>query len=163
MSEQPAFHPGGKYDWREIPRSTWPKRSAAERLADFLEVYGPYDEAAAQAEASRCIQCPDPVCVTGCPLGNRIPEWMALTAEGHFSEAAAVLHSTGSLPEITARVCASDRLCEAMCILNGKAEPVSIRAIEQFLNEYAFARGEAALPPVKPNGFRVAVEGADHL
>lgn len=149
-----------KYAWREVTRAAAPKRPVAERLADFLEIYGPYDEATARAQAARCIQCPDPQCVSACPLGNRIPEWMALTAEGHFSEAAAVLHSTSSLPEIAARMCPSDRLCEAMCILSGKAEPVSIWAVEQFLNEYAFAHGEAETAVAAPNGWRVAVIGA---
>ena len=149
-----------QYRWRELPREHLPRRSATERLADFLEVYGPYDEQTAREQASRCIQCPEPSCVTGCPLSQRIPEWLGLTAEGHFLEAAAILHATSSLPEVCARVCPSDRLCEGMCILNGKAEPVSIWAIEQFLNEYAFAHGEVERPGAPPNGWRVAVIGS---
>jgi glutamate synthase (NADPH/NADH) small chain len=149
-----------KYAWRDVLRVDSSKRPAAERLADFLEIYGHFDEATAREQASRCIQCPDPQCVTGCPLGNRIPEWLALTAEGQFSEAAAVLHSTSCLPEIAAKLCPSDRLCEARCILDGKAEPVSIRSLEQFLNEYAFAHGEADVASIPPNGFAVAVVGA---
>ena len=160
MSEPSSPNLNSKHAWRDVPRAAGRKRSGAERLADFLEIYGIYDEATAREQATRCIQCPDPVCVSGCPLGSRIPEWLALTAEGHFSEAAAVLHSSGNLPEITARVCPSDRLCEAMCILNGKAEPVSIRTIEQFLNEYAFAHGEADQTVAPANGFGVAVVGA---
>jgi glutamate synthase (NADPH) small chain len=149
-----------KYAWREVARADLRKRSAAERVADFLEIYGPYDEQTAREQASRCVQCPDPQCVSACPLGNRVPEWLALTAEGHFSEAAALLHSTSSLPEIAARVCPSDRMCEGVCVLQGKAEPVSIWALEQFLSEYAFARGEAEIPIPPPNGRRVAVVGA---
>jgi glutamate synthase (NADPH/NADH) small chain len=146
--------------WRELPRQDRPRRQAVERLADFLEVYGPYDEQAAREQASRCVQCPEPACVAGCPVSQRIPEWLTLTAEGHFLEAAAVLHSTSCLPEICSRACPSERLCEGMCILNGKAEPVSIRAIEQFLNEYAFAHGQADRPAAAPNGWRVAVIGS---
>jgi glutamate synthase (NADPH/NADH) small chain len=160
MSEanQRACEP--RYQWRELPRERIPRRSAAERLSDFLEIYGPYDEQTAREQASRCIQCPEPSCVTGCPVSQRIPEWLGLTAEGHFLEAAAVLEATSCLPEVCARVCPSDRLCEGMCILNGKAEPVSIRAIEQFLNEYAFAHGEAERPGAPANGWRVAVIGS---
>jgi glutamate synthase (NADPH/NADH) small chain len=160
MSEanQRACEP--QYQWRELPRERLPRRSAVERLSGFLEIYGPYDEKTAREQASRCIQCPEPSCVTGCPLSQRIPEWLGLTAEGHFLEAAAILHTTSSLPEVCARVCPSDRLCEGLCILNGKAEPVSIRAIEQFLNEYAFAHGEAERPGAPPNGWRVAVIGS---
>jgi glutamate synthase (NADPH/NADH) small chain len=160
MTDSPSSDNDPKHVWRAVPRVGESRRPAAERLADFLEIYGHYDEATARAQADRCIQCPDPVCVTGCPLTNRIPEWLALTAEGHFSEAAVLLHSSGSLPEITARVCPSDRLCEAMCILNGKAEPVSIRAIEHFLNDYAFEHGHADVASAPPNGWRVAVVGA---
>lgn len=160
MSDTSSRDINAKHAWRDVPRADPPERPAAERLADFLEIYGHYDEATAREQATRCIQCPDPLCVTGCPLGNRIPEWLALTAEGHFSEAAAVLHSTSCLPEIAARACPSDRLCEALCILDGKAEPVSIRTLEQFLNEYAFTHGEAEVAAAPPNGLAVAVVGA---
>jgi len=149
-----------KYAWREVSREGVQKRSAVERVADFLEIHGTYDEATAREQASRCIQCPEPLCVSGCPLSNRIPEWLALTAEGHFLEAAALLHSTSTLPEICARVCPADQMCEGMCVLGGKTEPVSIWAIEQFLNEYAFARGGAHSAPASPNGYRVAVVGS---
>lgn len=149
-----------QYAWFELNRAGLQKRSAVERVADFLEIYGPYDEETARQQASRCVQCPEPACVAGCPLGNRIPEWLALTAEGQFLEAAALLHSTSSLPEICARVCPADRQCEAVCLLNGKAEPVSIGAVEQFLNEYAFAHGGTESDAAPANGLRVAVIGS---
>jgi len=101
------------------------------------------------------------VCVTGCPLGSRIPEWLALTAEGQFLEAAAVLQSTSNLPEVCASACPADKLCEGLCIINGRAEPVSIQAIEQFLNDYAFAHGGAAPAQPPPNGRKVAVVGSN--
>jgi glutamate synthase (NADPH/NADH) small chain len=160
MNDAPSPESSAKHAWHDVPRVDISKRPAAERLADFLEIYGHYDEATAREQATRCIQCPDPQCVTGCPLGHRIPEWLALTAEGHFSEAAAVLHSTSCLPEIASRECPSDRLCEALCILEGKAEPVSIHSLEHFLNEYAFLHGEADVASAPPNGFAVAVIGA---
>ncbi len=160
MSDPGSSNSNPKYAWRELAHKGLPKRSASERVADFLEIYGLYDEATAREQASRCIQCPNPTCVAGCPLCNPIPQWMLLTAEGRFLEAAAVLGSVTSLAEICTRVCPSDRLCEGTCILNGRAEPVSIGAIEQFLMEYAFAHGqmEASTPP--PNGLRVAVVGS---
>lgn len=150
-----------KYAWRALPRQDPPKRPAAERMADFLEVYGLYDEATAREQASRCVQCPEPVCVAGCPLSSNIPEWLALTAEGQFLEAAAVLHSTTSFPEVCATTCPADRLCEGRCILDGRAEPVSIWAIEQFLNDYAFAHGTTSAGRAPSNGRSVAVVGSD--
>src|SRR5512132_958291 len=150
-----------KHNWRYIARESPPKRDARERICDLDEIYGLYDEATARAQASRCINCPDPPCVkNGCPLANRIPEWLALTAEGRFLEAAAVSRSTSNMPEICSRVCPQDRLCESACILNARSEPVSIGAVEKFINEYAFAHEglDAAVPP--PNGFKVAVVGS---
>lgn len=149
-----------KYAWSLINRATPPKRPAAERVGDFREIYSEFDEATARAQAARCIQCPEALCMTGCPLANRIPEWMALTAQGLFMEAAAVSRTTSNLPEICSRVCPQERLCEGACILNSRTEAVAIGAIERFINEYAFARGgvEAVLAP--PNGRKVAVIGS---
>lgn len=150
-----------KHNWRHIARETPPKRAAEERICDFDEIYGLFDEATARAQASRCINCADPQCVkNGCPLANRIPEWLALTAEGRFLEAAAVSRSTSNMPEICSRICPQDRLCESACILNARSDPVSIGAVEKFINEYAFAHEalDAAVAP--PNGFKVAVIGS---
>ena len=123
-----------KHNWRYIARETPPKRAASERVCDFDEIYGLFDEATARAQASRCINCPDPLCVkSGCPLANRIPEWLTLTAEGRFLEAAALSRSTSNMPEICSRVCPQDRLCESACILNARSEPVSIGAVEKFI------------------------------
>jgi glutamate synthase (NADPH/NADH) small chain len=160
MSNTVSQQPNSKYAWRELAHKGLPKRSASERVADFLEIYGLYDEATAREQASRCIQCPNPTCVTGCPLCNPIPQWMLLTAEGRFLEAAAVLGTATNMAEICARVCPTDRLCEGSCILNGVSEPVSIGAIEQFLAEYAFANGQVDASTAPPNGQRVAVVGS---
>jgi glutamate synthase (NADPH/NADH) small chain len=160
MSDPVSQQPNSKYAWRELAHKGLPKRSAPERVADFLEIYGLYDEATAREQASRCIQCPNPSCVTGCPLCNPIPQWMLLTAEGRFLEASAVLGSATNMAEICARVCPTDRLCEGSCILNGVSEPVSIGAIEQFLAEYAFAHGHADASTAPPTGLRIAVVGS---
>ena len=149
-----------KYAWREVPREGLPKRSAAQRAADFLEIYGLYDEATAREQASRCILCPNPSCVTGCPMCNPIPEWMQLTAEGRFLEAAALLGSATNMAEICARLCPSDHLCEGACLLDSLSEPVSIRALEQFLIEYAFAHGKTDTATAPPNGKKVAIVGS---
>jgi glutamate synthase (NADPH/NADH) small chain len=160
MSDRVSQQSISKYAWRELAHKGLPKRSASERVADFLEIYGLYDKATAREQASRCIQCPNPSCVTGCPLCNPIPEWMLLTAEGRFLEASAILGSATNMAEICARVCPADRLCEGSCILNGVSEPVSIGAIEQFLAEYAFAHGHVDASTAPPNGRRVAVVGS---
>jgi len=149
-----------KYAWAEIARQALPKRAAAERIADFREIYANFDAATARAQASRCIQCPHPTCMPGCPLANRIPEWLALVAEGKFLEAAEVSRATSNLPEICARVCPQDYLCEGGCILNSRSGPVAIGAIERFISDYAFAHGAVELVQAPPNGRRIAVVGS---
>ncbi len=149
-----------KYAWSLINRATPPKRPAAERVADFHEIYREFDEATARAQAARCIQCPDALCMKGCPLANRIPEWLALTAQGAFLEAAAASRATSNMPEICSRVCPQERLCEGACILNVRSEPVAIGAIERFINEYAFQRGDVDFGRAPANGRKVAVIGS---
>src|SRR5512147_587066 len=98
-----------KHNWRHIARETAPKGTADERICDFDEIYDLFDEATSRAQASRCINCADPQCVkNGCPLANRIPEWLALTADGRFLEAAALSRSTSNMPEICSRICPQD-------------------------------------------------------
>lgn len=160
MSDASLPNLNSKYAWRELSQHGLPKRSAHERAADFLEIYGLYDEASAREQASRCIQCPNPSCVSGCPLCNPIPQWMLLTAEGRFLEAAAVLGSVTNMAEICTRICPSDHLCEGACILEAISQPVAIQALEQFLVEYAFAHNAVDASTAPPNGLKVAVVGS---
>jgi glutamate synthase (NADPH) small chain len=160
MSDTGTSNLNSKYAWRELARQGLPKRSGVERAADFLEIYGLYDETTAREQASRCIQCPNPSCVTGCPLCNPIPQWMLLTAEGRFLEAAAVLGSVTNMAEICARVCPAENMCEGACLLESVSEPVPIQALEQFLTEYAFAHGQVDVSTQPPNGHKVAVVGS---
>jgi glutamate synthase (NADPH/NADH) small chain len=160
MSDVTAKNLNSKYAWRELEQQDLPKRAAHERAADFLEIYGLYDEATAREQASRCIQCPNPTCVAGCPLCNPIPQWLLLTAEGRFLEAAALLGSVTNMAEICARVCPADHLCEGACLLEAISEPVPIQALEQFLIEYAFGHGQVDASTQPPNGMKVAVIGS---
>ena len=148
-----------KYAWRAIRRESPPKRTAAERVCDFHEIYANYDAETVRAQASRCIQCPHPLCAQACPLANRIPEWLALAAQGEFLEAAIVSRTTSNMPEICSRVCPQEKLCEGACILNGKTDPVAIGAVERFINDYALERGYGGPLPAPSNGQRVAVVG----
>src|ERR1044071_5851889 len=149
-----------KYDWAEIRRENPPKRAAAERVRDYCEITELFDEQTVREQACRCLYCPEPLCVEGCPLHNRIPEWIALAAEGAFAEAAAISQSISNMPEICSRVCPQERLCEGACILNARSEPVTIGAIEKFINEFALAHHPQNITITPPNGFRVAVVGS---
>jgi len=145
----------------EWPRLDPEKRPVAERIRDFREVYVEYDPVTAQLEAERCIGCKNPACETACPLHNHIRDWLLLTAEGKFLEAAHLSQTTSNMPEICGRICPHDRLCEGACVLGKKHDPVAIGAIERFINEYAF-RAEGIPPPViaPPTGKRVAIVGS---
>ncbi len=149
-----------KYNWCAIPRTDPPKRPAQERTGDFREIYSLLDEESVREQAARCVQCGFPFCRTGCPLSNRIPDWIRLAAEGDFLGAAAVSRSTSNMPEICSRVCPQERFCEGMCTLGTRTDPVPIGAIEKFINEYAFAHGAVSGCWTTPNGARVAVVGS---
>jgi len=154
----PKWEP--KHAWAKLERENLPKRAPAQRIADYEEIHQSFDEATVREQASRCLTCPNPVCVQGCLLNNRIPEWLALAAEGQFIEAARVSLATSNMPEICSRLCPQDRLCEGACILNGPSEPVPIGAIERFIHDYAFVHGAIHIHPALPNGRRVAVVGS---
>ncbi len=152
-------HPA-KSPWRNFDRKGPPKRPGAERTGDFNEIYSHFDEEEIKQQASRCIQCGEPRCMEGCPLSNRIPEWLSLAAAGEFLEAAEVSGTTSNFPEICSRICPQERLCEGACVLNMRSEPVAIGAIEQFINDYALAHGAVSAARAPFNGFRVAVVGS---
>jgi glutamate synthase (NADPH/NADH) small chain len=160
MNADPPSGSTAKYAWREVERVDPPKRPVASRVADFGVAGSPYDEATARGQASRCVQCPNPACVTACPLETPLVELLALTADGQFKEAAELLFSANSLPEIASHVCVGGRLCEAACVLGGKADPVPVRSITRFLLDYGWKHGlaEPALEPAK--GQRIAVIGS---
>ncbi len=151
-----------RYAWREVDCAAQPKRAAEARITDFHEIYSLLDEATIREQAARCVQCAQPACVEGCPLNNRIPEWIGLAAEGKFLEAAKVSRATSSMPEICPRVCPQERLCEGSCIVHSHEgmDPVCIGAIEKFISEYALAHGEGLVEVAPPNGRKVAVVGA---
>lgn len=149
-----------KYAWALRGRAVPPKRAAEERVHDYGEVFAAFDEATVREQAARCIQCPEPLCARGCPLSNRIPEWLALAAAGDFIAAAAVSRSTSNLPEVCSRVCPQEKLCETACILGARGAPVAIGAVERFINDYAFRHRAVDYVTAPPNGRRVAIIGS---
>jgi len=144
-----------------IPRQEMPQATLEVRKTSFAEIKMGFSAEAAIQEAKRCIKCKQAQCsLKGCPLKNRIPEWVALTAEGKFMEAAVISRTTSSMPEICGRVCPQDRLCEGKCALGIKGEAVAIGAIERFINDFARSQGEPPLPVGAPTGKKVGVLGA---
>jgi len=117
------------------------KRDVLQRLKDYNEVYQVFGKQRAKEQADRCMQCGDPYCHTGCPLGNFIPAWLKQTATKNPDLAFALSNETSPFPEILGRICPQDVLCEGACSLNTGHGAISIGAIETHISETAFARG----------------------
>jgi glutamate synthase (NADPH) small chain len=160
MDSHPAPELNPKYAWRDVARTEAPKRSVGDRIADFRAVYHPYDEATAIEQASRCIQCPTPSCVDACPLSMPIPDLLRLTADRQFAEAAKLLIANQGMPELFVHICAGERMCEAVCTLAGKSEPVAISSISRFLLDFGWKHDLFEPPVSPPTGQSVAVVGA---
>src|SRR3546814_10680524 len=91
------------------------KRSAWERDDDFLKISREFILAKAEEQAARCPQCGVPYCSVHCPLGNHIPDWLKLTAEGRLREAYELSNSTSTMPEVCGRICPQDQIGRASC------------------------------------------------
>jgi glutamate synthase (NADPH/NADH) small chain len=123
---------------REAPS----KRDAIARRRDFGEIHSVFPTAAAADQASRCSQCGVPFCQSACPLGNDIPDWLRLVAEGRLEEAWRASAATNSMPEVCGKICPQDRLCEGACVIEQSGHgAVTIGAVEEFLTETAFQNG----------------------
>lgn len=143
-------------------RETPEKRPAEARARDFVEIYARFSAARAAEQAARCSQCGVPFCQNHCPLGNDIPDWLRLAAEGRLEEAYAVSAATNNMPEVCGRICPQDRLCEGACVIEQSGHGnVTIGAVEQFLTETAFANGWVKpATPLAERGLSVGIIGA---
>ncbi|PID56017.1 glutamate synthase (NADPH), homotetrameric [candidate division KSB3 bacterium] len=144
-----------------IPRHKMPAQSPAERSRNFQEVNSGYSPELAMEEAMRCIQCPAPKCVKGCPVKVKIPDFIACIAQGDFQEAARVLHEDNALPAVCGRVCPQEEQCESLCILGARGEAVAIGHLERFAADYEREHGNIEIPEIpKSSGKKIAIIGA---
>lgn len=114
-------------------------------------------------EAGRCLDCANPTCMEGCPVGIHIPSFIKNIERGEFLEAAKVLKETSALPAVCGRVCPQEKQCEARCIYiqKMKKEPVAIGNLERFAADYERESGKMSLPELAAsNGVKVAVVGS---
>ncbi len=129
------------------------------RIANFEEVCLGYSPEEAIMEAKRCIQCKNPQCVTMCPVGIHIPEFIKEIAQGNFEAAARILSKQTSLPAVCGRVCPQEDQCESTCILGKRGDPIAIGKLERFAADYSHANNINLFEPVSSNGHKVAVVG----
>ena len=116
----------------------------------------------AKQEAKRCLDCPKPSCIEGCPVNIHIPDFIKNIERGDFLEAAKILKETSALPAVCGRVCPQEKQCESRCIhLKMNSPAVAIGYLERFAADYERESGHMALPDVAPsNGIKVAVIGS---
>jgi len=145
----------------KIPRQPMPEQKPKVRAKNFQEVPLGYSPEIAMREASRCIQCKNPTCRTGCPVEIDIPAFINRIKEGDFKGAIAKIKEKNALPAVCGRVCPQEVQCENNCILGKKGEPVAIGRLERFSADWERAQGEVSIPEKEaPTGKRVAVVGS---
>ncbi|MBC8296894.1 MAG: NAD(P)-dependent oxidoreductase [Pelagibacterales bacterium] len=126
----------------KIGQQNPPKRDTSSRKEDFKEIYNEFISEKAKEQSSRCSQCGIPFCQIHCPLGNNIPDWLKLTAEGRLEEAYHLAQSTNNMPEVCGRICPQDRLCEGNCVIEKSGHgTVTIGSVEKFITENAWVNG----------------------
>ena len=150
-------HPDG---YRKHPRRPIGKRPAPERTADFREIWAPeWSPEALQDQGERCVDCGVPTCMSGCPIGNRIPEWNDLVHKEDWKEALQQLHATNNFPEFTGYTCPAP--CEDACVLAVNDDAVAIKSIERAIVDKGWEEGWIQPePPAERTGFQVAVVGS---
>jgi len=143
--------------WHAVPM---PKQRAEERIHNFNEVALGYTEEQALAEASRCITCPNPLCVKGCPVELDIPAFIKLIKEKKYNEAIRKVKEKNSLPAMCGRVCPQEEQCQKLCVMGKKGEPVSIGRLERFVADLELQKGVTVPPVSNSTGKKVAIIGA---
>jgi glutamate synthase (NADPH/NADH) small chain len=145
----------------KIPRQIMPEQDPLIRRKNFKEVNLGFTEELAKMEALRCIQCPKPSCVEGCPVGVKINEFIALVAVGDYLGASTKMKEDNLLPAICGRVCPQEEQCEVKCTVGKKNEPVAIGRLERFIADYERETVGIRVPQLKPKtGKKVAIVGS---
>ena len=114
----------------------------------------------AMQEAQRCLDCPNPTCMQGCPVSINIPTFVKNIERGEFLEAARVLKETSALPAVCGRVCPQESQCEGRCIRGIKGEPISIGKLERFVADWARENNVKPEPAKEKKNHKVAVIGS---
>ena len=143
-----------------IPRVPVREQDPEVRAANFEEVCYGYNKEEAMLEATRCLHCKNPRCVSACPVGLQIPDFIAKVVEGDIAGAAGIIAKDSSLPAVCGRVCPQESQCEGSCILGVKGEPVAIGKLERFVADHTRETGGAPVVKAEPNSVKVAIIGS---
>ena len=143
-----------------IPRVPVREQDPKVRATNFEEVCYGYNKEEAMLEASRCLNCRNPRCISACPVGLQIPRFIAEVVAGNIAGAAAVIAEDSSLPAVCGRVCPQETQCEGSCVLGVKGEPVAIGKLERFVADYSRELEKPAAEKAEKKGKKVAVIGS---
>ncbi|MCR5390022.1 MAG: NADPH-dependent glutamate synthase [Lachnospiraceae bacterium] len=130
------------------------------RAKNFEEVCIGYNKEEAMAEATRCLNCKNPMCVQGCPVSINIPGFIQELKEGNIEGAYQVISLSSALPAVCGRVCPQERQCEGKCIRGIKGEALSIGKMERFVADWARENNVKPAPATEKKGKKVAVIGS---
>jgi glutamate synthase (NADPH) small chain len=163
LAERLAAHlePLPKKERMKIDRHSMVEQDALARAKNFAEVNLGYTEQLAILEADRCLQCPKPYCIDGCPVSVNIPNFIRLLGEGDVKAAADSLLGDNALPCVTGRVCPQETQCEQVCLRGKTGKPVAIGYLERFVADWAINHRDAfADARPTPTGKTVAIVGS---
>ena len=135
-------------------------QDAKKRINNFLEVELGYSDEDAKREANRCLQCANPRCIKGCPVGIMIPEFIKYIKENNIKKAYDVISKSSLLPSVCGRVCPQEKQCEKMCIKGFKSDAIAIGSLERYVADYARSHNYEEVNDVVKNGKKVAIVGS---
>ena len=147
---------------RTIPQQRTPVREQdpRARVKNFAEVNCGYTLAEALNEADRCLLCPDPACVAGCPVNIEIADFIREISAKNFRGAYDIITNSNLLAAVCGRVCPQETQCEGVCVIGETLEPVAIGRLERWLGDLAIAEHWTNIPYIEPNGFRIGIVGS---
>ena len=145
----------------QATKTPMPEQDPNVRNKNFEEVALGYTVEMAVDEANRCLNCPRPACMSGCPVNVQIPDFIALIASGDFEGAYQKIGETNALPAVCGRVCPQENQCQAVCVRGKKGESVAIGRLERFVADWHRAQQEPKVPSrAEEKGKKVAVVGS---
>ena len=147
---------------RTIPQERAPvsEQDPLERAKNFAEVSCGFRLQDALHEAERCLLCPDPACVEGCPVSIDIPGFIRMISAKDFRGAYDVISDTNLLPAICGRVCPQESQCEGVCPVGETLEPVAIGRLERWVGDLAIAESWTSIPYIEASGFKIGIVGS---
>lgn len=179
MTKQELIKERRNWDWRtelrkahpnkeriQLDKTAMPELPIQQRITSFHEeVALGYSMEEAMAEARRCLDCPNPGCVEGCPVGIHIPSFIKLIEKGQMIDAVNIIRETSSLPAVCGRVCPQEKQCESQCIytLSLKKQAVSIGNLERYVADYERLHRDRSIKPQRgdtPQRGKIAVVGS---